>query len=171
MPNIRGTNLPGDGMSQASVYDPDFLRRQVRWIRGDLDPQVAREGANGIRADDILKLDEFLRRLLQSDLCKDDILYSRLHLAVYDIAGRATRWPDRLIDRCDALKKAWEAKYGPLNELGILLYGPGGRLYDICKPEDLSKEKLIVKWIKAPAVRLSPMKALRFGDLGFSPGE
>lgn len=168
---VRAPSIPGDVLSQASIYDPDFLRQQVRWIRDDLDPQIASEGANALRADDLLKLDELLRRLMNANLSLEDIRTSRMHLAVLEITGRATRWPKRLIDRGDALKEAWEAKHGSLKELGILLYEPGGRLHNVSRPEDLSKEKLIFKWIKSPNVKVSPVKALRFGDLGFKPGQ
>src|ERR1700760_1321786 len=156
---------------QASVYNPDFLRQQVRWIRDDLDPQIARDGPDALHSEEILSLDEFLRRLLASKLSLEDIRWSRLHLAILCICGQATRWPRRLIEKAEALKDAWEARYGPLKKLGTPLYETGGRLHGVCRPEDLSKEKLMVKWLKAPGVKLSPLLARRVGDLGFKPGE
>ena len=157
---------------QPSVYNPDFLRKRTRWIRDDLDPQIARDGHDALHADDILKLDEFLRQLLTAKITLEDIRLSRIHLAVSEISGLGTRWPKRLIERSDALRDAWQALYGPLPEIGFPLYEPGGRLHDVCKPEDTSKEKLIIKWLRTPGeLMLSPIKALRFGDLGFKPGE
>ncbi|TKA68326.1 hypothetical protein B0A55_08545 [Friedmanniomyces simplex] len=151
---------------------PDFLRQRARWIRDDLDPQTARNGHDALHADDILKLDEFLRQLLSAKLSIEDIRSSRIHIAIIEIAGRGTRWPTRLIERCDAVKEAWEFTHGPLQAMGIPLYEAGGRLYEVCMPEDLSKEKLIMKWLRTPgATKLSPVKALRFGDLGFKPGD
>ncbi len=159
-------------LGQPSVYNPDFLRQRARWIRDDLDPQIARTGHDALHADDILKLDDFLRQLLSAKLSIEDIRSSRIHLAVLEIAGRGTRWPKRLIERCDAVKEAWEVAHGPLQGMGIALYEGGGRLQGICRPEDLSKELLIVKWLRTPgATKLSPVKALRCGDLGFKPGE
>ncbi|KAK1069858.1 hypothetical protein LTR12_006547 [Friedmanniomyces endolithicus] len=159
-------------LGQPSVYNPDFLRQRARWIRDDLDPQIARNGHDALHADDILKLDDFLRQLLSAKLSIEDIRSSRIHLAVLEIAGRGTRWPKRLIERCDAVKQAWEVAHGPLQGMGIALYEGGGRLQGVCRPEDLSKEMLIVKWLRTPgATKLSPVKALRFGDLGFKPGE
>jgi len=156
---------------QHSLYDPAFLSKQTRWIRNELDPQVARDGPDALHSDDLLRLDEFLRRLLSANISIDDIRASRIHLAVRDIARHASRWPTRLVVRCDALKEAWELKYGPLHQIGIVLYEPGGRLHGICKPDDLSRQKLMVKWLQTPGIKISPSMARRFGNLGFTPGE
>ncbi len=157
--------------AQNSLYDPNYLRQQSRWIRDDLEPCVAKDGPDALHSDDLLLLDEFLRRLLSANISVDDIRFSRLHLAMNAISGKATRWPARLVDRADAVIAAWEAKMGSLRHVAIGLYEPGGRLYGICRPEDLNREKLIVKWLKTPEFRLSPIQARRVGDLGFKPGE
>ena len=168
----RGTSHSGnESNKQASIYNPDFLLKQARWIRDDLDSQVARDGPDALHSDDILTLDEFLRRLLTSHVRIEDIRFSRIHLAIGGICGQATRWPTKLIDRADQVRTAWEIEHGPLKKLTPPLYEAGGRLYGICKPEDLSKEKLIIKWLKAPGVKLSPLLSRRVGDLGFKPGE
>lgn len=155
---------------ETSPFDRDHLRKQARWIRDTLDPQVAQDGPDALHSDDILTLDELLRGLLGSGLGVEDIRYSRMHLAVNAIAGKATRWPRKLIDRCESLKHVWEESYGPLEELGTPLYEPGGRLHGICKPEDLSKEKLLVKWMRTAGVKISPIVARKPGALGFTPG-
>lgn len=157
--------------SQSSVYDQQFLLEQCRWIRDDLDPQIARDGPDALHSDDVLTLDEFLRRLLTSNICLEDIRFSRLHLAIMSISGQATRWPSKLIERADTLKDAWETEHGSLKTLGTPLYETGGRLNGVCKLEDLSKDKLIIRWLKTPGIKLSPLVARRFGDLGFRPGE
>lgn len=156
---------------QNSVYDPKYLLRQCRWIRDDLDPQIARDGPDALHSDEILRLDEFLRRLLTSNISLEDIRHSRLHLAIENISGQATRWPKRLIERADAVRVTWETSHGSLKNLAIPLYESGGRLHGICKPEDLNKANLIIKWLKTPGVKLSPLLARRSGDLGFQPGE
>ncbi|KAI5367416.1 putative PUA-like superfamily, SRA-YDG superfamily protein [Septoria linicola] len=145
------------------------LRGQARWIRDVLDPQVARDGQDALHSDDLLTMDEILRELLESNIDREDILYSRIHLAVSMVAGLATRWPRKLIEKCDLLKEVWSERFGRLQD--ILLYEPGGRLHGICKPEDVDKEKLVVKWLKTPGVRLSPMVARKAGHLGFEPGD
>lgn len=155
----------------ASIYNPEFLRQQARWIRDDLDPQVARDGPEALHSDDLLNLDDFLRRLGASKIALDDVRFSRLHLAVLVICGKATRWPAKLIEKADVLETAWEKEYGPLKNIVVPLYEAGGRLNGICKPDDLSKEKLIIRWLKSPGVKISPLLARRVGSLGFKPGE
>ena len=155
----------------ASIYNPEFLRQQARWIRDDLDPQVARDGPEALHSGDLLNIDDFLRRLVAAKIQLDDLRFSRLHLAVTAICGKATRWPAKLIERADALEMAWKKEYGPLKNITAPLYEAGGRLKGICKPDDLSKEKLIIKWLKSPGVKISPLLARRVGNLGFKPGE
>lgn len=167
----RPTNTASSDDTPPSVYDLEYLRQQARWMRDELDPQVARNGPDALHSDEILKVDDFLRRLLSSNVSVEDIRTSRIHLAVMEIAGRATRWPARLVTRCDALKETWEANHGRLKHLGIPLFEPGGRLHGISKPEDLNNEKLIAKWSRMPGIKLSPEVARRVGDLGFRPGE
>lgn len=154
-----------------SVYDPEYLLRQSRWIRDDLDLQVARDGPDTLHSNDILTLDEFLRRLLTSNVSLEDIRASRIHLALEAISGKATRWPTKLIDKADALKSSWEKQHGELKTLAVPLYESGGRLHGIARPEDVTNEKLLLKWLKTPGVKVSPQAARRRGDLGFKAGE
>lgn len=155
----------------ASIYNPEYLLHQSRWIRDDLDLQVARDGPDALHSNDVLTLDEFLRRLLTSNISVDDIRTSRLHLTISAVAGHATRWPTKLIDKAEALKVAWEKQYGPLKKIKVPLYEKGGRLHGICGPEDITMESMLVKWLKNPGVKVSPLMARRRGDLGFKPGE
>lgn len=158
-------------LQPTSVYEPDYLRQQAHWLRNELDPRIAQAGPDALHSDEVLRVDEFLRRLLKANISVDDLRSSRMHLAVSEIAGRSTRWPKRLIERCEALKETWESSHGPLKGIGILLYEPGGRLHGICQPEDVNRDTLFVKWLKSPSAAFSPLKAKRFGDLGFTAGE
>ena len=160
-----------DSLTQHSIYDLEHLRKQCRWIRDDLDPQVARDGPDALHSDEVLKLDEFLRHLLSPNLRLEDVRFSRLHLALIAICGQATRWPSRLIDRAEAVRALWESNHGSLSRLTIPLYEPGGRLHGICRPEDLDKDELMARWLKEPRTRIDPMRARRTGDLSFRPGE
>lgn len=169
MAHVKGST--DETILRPSVYNPDYLLRQSRWIRDDLDLQVARDGPDALHSNDILTLDEFLRRLLSSNISLDDIRISRIHFAIDAISGKATRWPTKLIDRADALKSNWEKYHGSLKRITAPLYENGGRLYGIAKAEDVTNEKLLVKWLKAPRVKVSPQAARRRGDLGFKPGE
>lgn len=151
--------------------DPELLRTRARWIRDELDPIVAREGPNRMHPDDVLELDEFFRHLLVWPIPLQTVRYSRIHLAILEIAGRATCWPHRLIERCDSLIEKWEKQFGNLRKLGTPLYEAGGRLHCVAKPEDLSRERLLVKWLRQPGVHVNPAVARKHGDLGFRPGE
>ncbi|CAK4031173.1 unnamed protein product, partial [Lecanosticta acicola] len=144
----------------------------ARWLRDVLDPQVAREGPDALHSDEILTLDELLRTLVEADdIDLQTIRQSRMHLAICDVAGKGTRWPKKVIEKADAVKEKWESRFGPLAAVGTPLYDPGGRLHGVCKPEDLSREKLMVTWLKAPGVKLSPAVSRKVGDLGFRPGD
>lgn len=160
-----------DWQASKQSLEPEFLRTRARWIRDELDPIVARDGPDIMHPDDVLDLDEFFRHLQVCSIALQTVRYSRIHLAVLEIAGRATRWPHRLINRCDVLIEKWEDQFGKLEELGTPLYEVGGRLHGVAKQEDLSRERLLVKWLRQPGVHVSPAVARRHGDLGFSPGE
>jgi hypothetical protein len=172
LPHHQNDRSSSHQQNPPSIYDLHYLRRQTRWIRDDLDPVIARSGPDSLHTDDVLRLDEFLRRLLTSNLSLDDIRDSRLHLAIECITGKATRWPGKIIERADAVREVWEAKYGSLKGIGILLFGPGGRLEEVERfAEDSSWEVVVGRWMRQPGVRLNPLEARRAGDLGFKPGE
>lgn len=170
-PTIRSSDRSGSHQVKNSVYDLQYLRRRCRWIRDELDPQIARNGPDALHSDDVLKLDEFMRRLLSSNLSLDDIRHSRLHLAIESISGQATRWPKKMIERADAVKSFWESSYGPLKDIGVLLFEPGGRLHGVTRYMDKSNDRILNHWMRSPAVKLNPLLARRPGDLGFKPGE
>jgi hypothetical protein len=151
-------------------FDEDYLHEQARFIRDILDPQVAQNGPNALGAEDLLTLDELFRRLRSSSITRQELHYSRIHRAIYAIAGGGTRWPKRMIARCDMLLKVWEERLGSLSGLGTPLYGARGRLEGICTPVDFDREKLLVKWLRTGA-KLSPAVSRKVGDLGFTPGE
>ncbi|KAF2726382.1 hypothetical protein K431DRAFT_213881 [Polychaeton citri CBS 116435] len=163
----------GRAINFQPIQNPDFLRQRASWIRNTLDPMVAREGPHAIGCDVLLELDELLRRLLDSKVSIEDIRYSRIHLAIQDIAGKATRWPCKVIERCDELLDMWDNDYGDFNgeALRTLLYEPGGRFHGIARPEDFTDTKLLTRWLQTPSVVLDPDRAKMTGDLGFAAGD
>jgi hypothetical protein len=156
-----------------SIFNPSYLLSRTRWIRDILDPLIARQGPEALSSSEILHLDDFLRTLLSADLPQADLRYSRLHLAVEAISGGATRWPSGLVERCDLLRESWEGRYGaPLKGWGTLLYeGDGARLGGVCRPADVTREHLLLRWLRQPDAKLNPAHSRRCGDLGFVPGE
>lgn len=104
------------------------LRLFASWIRDDLDVLVARDGPESLRADDLLRLNELFTRLQDASVTAPMLRSSRIHRAVIEIAGKATRWPGRLADECDKLVEMWTAKFGILGAIRPDLFGQNGRL-------------------------------------------
>ncbi|KAJ8607833.1 hypothetical protein MRB53_040026 [Persea americana] len=164
MPPISAT-----GLSIQAILELNNLKAHASWIRDTLDLSIARDGPEAISVEDALYVDQYLRKLLQASISVQDIRLSRIHLALLEIAGGCTRWPPRLIERAESTIKQWETKFGPLNEIGTELLGPGGRLEGITVHE-AHMEDLMVTWLKQGA-KLLPCRARRWGDIGFTAGE
>lgn len=83
------------------------LKEVASWIRDTLDPAIAREGPDYLRADDVLTLHELFISLLNSTtITALDLRATGILRAVMDVCGTATRWPGRLADDCDAILAA-----------------------------------------------------------------
>jgi hypothetical protein len=136
------------------------LTTHSHWIRNTLDLQIAHSGPEALAANDLLDLDSFLRNLLTQapHISLETLRTTRIHLAVLDICGRATRWPLKVIERADAIGAIWEGKFGNLNQIGWAVKVDGWE-------EVVEKRESIV------LRGLNIGKARRFGDLGFKPGE
>ncbi|KAL5449882.1 hypothetical protein PMIN06_006731 [Paraphaeosphaeria minitans] len=162
-------------MATANVPAIDLSRPRLRqishWIRDELDPLVAREGPEWLRADDVLTLHDISQALKTfSSITALDLRATGIHRAVMEISGIATRWPGRLADDCDELIHLWTTKFGRLEDLHPFLYGRGGRLEGIASIEETSKLALLRRWQKGCPDRISPKRARRRGSLGFHPG-
>jgi len=153
------------------TIDRNILKDRARWIRDDLDLEVAREGPNHLTADQVVLLFKFLGQLRQSRVPLEDIRWSRVHHAVGCIAARATRWPRTLIEEAEKVLENWTIRYGDVDEIGSPLYEEGGRLFGVCTPDDVSKEVLEIKWLRAKDSKTVTGYSHRQGDMGFKPGE
>lgn len=156
---------------QGSILDAQYLRGRVSWIRDELDPNVARDGPDFLRPDNVITLFKFFEQLRTSHLTLEAIRDSRIHLALIEISRRATRWPVRLIEEAEEIVLEWESEWGPLSSVKVNLYDTGGRLHGISTPEDLQREILLNKWSRKETAWVNPNLARRNGDLGFLPGE
>jgi hypothetical protein len=121
-----------------SILSSSALRETASWIRDVLDPAVAREGSGQLQPDDVLTLHNLLIALRQYSVPLSTIRYSRIHLAVSEICGKATRWPAKLCDEADLVVQELEAAFGPLRNIPVLLFEKGGRLWNICGQTQLS---------------------------------
>jgi len=156
----------------ATWPEPGLLAQQTHWIRNTLDPLVAHSGGEALTVNDVLTLDAFLRKLhLATHVSVTDLRASRMHLAIIEICGRATRWPAKLIERAEAIQTDWEARFGPLRLVGWDVVENGGKLEEWKGCEALKREEVLAKWVKEGGVPLGAGRARRWGDLGFKAGE
>ena len=156
---------------QAAVLDLEYLKGRVSWIRDELDPLVARDGPQTLQPDTVIILFKFFEQLRTSYLSLENIRDSRIHLALVDVARRATRWPCRLIDEAEEIILKWESEWGSLSNIRVNLYDTGGRLHGVSTPEDVQRELLLTKWSRKDTAWVNPDFARRNGGLGFQPGE
>jgi hypothetical protein len=133
-------NQQGNG-SSASVLDPESLRSSAGWIRDELDPIVAREGPSSLEPDDVLTVHNLLVSIKSAPPMLQVISFSRIHLAIQAICGKATRWPTKLADEADRAMDAIEIRHGPVRGIRFPLFEPGGRLWNVCEPQDTSDLK------------------------------
>lgn len=118
-----------------TILCPFPLRSSASRIRDILDPLVAREGPNALLPEDVLAVHNLLAALRKFAVPQDVIRFSRIHFAVADICGKATRWPTSLAERADVVTRRFEAMFGPIKELRPPLFEMGGRLWGICGME------------------------------------
>lgn len=171
---MQRQQFPGTESSDGTqdiTLDREYIRSRTRWIRDDLDPRIAREGPDTLTPDSVITLFTFLEELRSASISAETLRCTRVHRALLDISGHATRWPGKLVDKVDDLINHWNHVYGPLHAVRPLLYDQGGRLHGISLPEDLERDKLLIKWLRTPATPISPAISRRHGDLGFRPGE
>lgn len=142
------------------VTSPQHLTSKAHWIRNTLGLQIAQSGPEALSSNDLLDVDSFLRSLLSyaGGLSLETLRDSRIHLAVLEICGRATRWPLKVIERAEAIGQVWENRYGVLSGIGWEVRIDG---WDEVVG---NRESTVLRG-------LNMGKARKFGDLGFKPGE
>lgn len=82
------------------------LKQTAAWVRDCLDPMIAREGPNAMHPEDVLLLHDLFQDLQKYPLDRDVVATSRIHRAVAEVSGKATRWPFKLVDECDKVVTA-----------------------------------------------------------------
>lgn len=160
MPAVAPPPLSRNFTDASLVTSTAHLTSQAHWIRNTLDLQIAHAGPEALSSNDLLDLDSFLRSLLcyAHGVSIAALRSSRIHVALLEICGRATRWPLKVIERADAIGQVWENKYGSLNAIGWDVRADG---WDQVVG---NRESVVLKGLNIGHAR-------RFGDLGFKPGE
>jgi hypothetical protein len=173
LPKMASILAPRPRNSQTNFMSLPALTSTTHWIRNQLDPLIAQCGSSALTINDILALDAFFRALLSTPtIILTDLQHSRVHVAILNIVGLSTRWPEKLIERAEEVKELWEARFGcTLREVGTDALGEGGKLEAFRGCEGMSWEEMAGKWLKEPGTQLNPLNARRRGDLGFKPGE
>ncbi|KAF2816147.1 uncharacterized protein BDZ99DRAFT_542388 [Mytilinidion resinicola] len=141
------------------------------WIRDHLDPRIAREGADILKSEDVLILHDIFIALQHTELSANTLRATRIHKAILEISGKATRWPGRLADECDKILALWRRRFGPLEGLRPFLYSKGGRLDGIASVTETSRGAVLKRWMEDVPDLVAPEQSRRVGDLGFQPGD
>jgi hypothetical protein len=143
-----------------------YLHKTAAWIRDDLDPIMAREGPNELHPDDVLTLHNIFLALQAHQISLATMQFSRIHLAVSEVCGKATRWPKKLADEADRVVVCLENCFGPLKAIRTPLYEVGGRLHGISEPRDLTRD---VSWHPSVFTPTSPDLKIARHSLNYSP--
>lgn len=123
-----------------SVLSAPHLRQIASWIRDELDPHVAREGPMALDPNDVLTIHSVLLALHNFRVPLKTLRLSRVHIAVTEMCGKATRWPRKLVDEADNVVESWEKQFGKVKKIRVPLFEDGGRLWGICDPSDTTQE-------------------------------
>ncbi|QDS77482.1 hypothetical protein FKW77_000048 [Venturia effusa] len=130
------------------------LRKTSAWIRDTLDPIMAREGPNDLHPDDVLTLHNVFMDLQHHQISFATMQFSRIHLAVSEVCGKATRWPKKLADEADCVITCLESYYGPLKNVRTPLY-----------------EALLRRFSEEDPTLTDNTRAYLHGSLDFRPGQ
>ncbi|KAK8190137.1 uncharacterized protein BKA78DRAFT_353593 [Phyllosticta capitalensis] len=150
----------------------EALRERASWIRDVLDPQIARDGPEVMSPDDVLTLHELFQALLDVEQLSLPILrYSRIHMAVMDVCGKATRWPKKLAEGCDQIVDVWTERFGRLAEVRPRLCRSEGRLDGICTGLEMTRDALVRYWAEMDPEIMDKKRGMQHGSLDFKPGD
>ncbi|KAK8177750.1 hypothetical protein IWX90DRAFT_492879, partial [Phyllosticta citrichinensis] len=150
----------------------EALRERASWIRDVLDPQIARDGPEVMSPDDVLTLHELFQALLDVEQLSLSVLrYSRIHMAVMDVCGKATRWPKKLAEGCDHVVDVWTERFGRLTDVRPRLCKSEGRLNGICTGLEMTRDGLIRYWTDVDPDIMDKQRAMKHGCLDFKPGD
>jgi len=127
------------GQEIPSCLEPVRLRAMASRIRDELDVQVAQNGPSSLEPEAVLAINKLLLLLKTYRIPQAVLRWTRIHLAIMEMCGKATRWPRTLVDEAESVVMRWENQFGRLKRIRPLLFDKGGRLHSVCLPEDLSR--------------------------------
>jgi hypothetical protein len=165
--------------------DPESLKSAAGWVRDELDPIIAREGPSSLQPDDVLTIHNLLVSIKSAPPAFQVVSFSRIHLAIQAICGKATRWPTKLADEADMAMDAIESRHGPVGKIKFPLFETGGRLWNVCEPQDTTKgasprrrrngdaddQALFRRFAGESPDLVDDSRAYKHGSLGFVAGQ
>lgn len=111
------------------------LRIHCRYIRDTLVPLVTCEGICQLNNRDLALLSSTLDRLDTIPMTLSLLRYSRIEKALLSISSFRTTLPAEIATQAEKILSRWEDELGPLKNLRVDLWGPGGRMEGLIKLE------------------------------------
>lgn len=117
------------------------LRTYSRYIRDNLIPLLANEGKIKLNNRDMDVLRSKLNRVNMIPMTIDLLLSSRIEKALFGIAAANVEWPADIPSQARNILRKWEYELGPVHNLHVDLWAPGGRLEGVRKLEKVRDDK------------------------------
>lgn len=111
------------------------LRTHCRYIRDTLVPLVTCEGICQLNNRDLALLHSTLDRIDTFPMTLSLLRYSRIEKALLSISPTRTTLPAEIATQAEKILLRWEDELGPLKNLRVDLWGPGGRMEGVMKLE------------------------------------
>lgn len=125
------------------VLSKEDLLAHSRYIRDTLAPRIAKDShlVSGKHAFDLSQLRSALDELHKSPMTVEILSFSRIEKALQRIVeAQGGRWPPDIVTKARDLIARWEKSLGPLQRVRTDLWGAGGPLYGLSKPEKLFRK-------------------------------
>ena len=171
----------------------DELRCWSRYIRDVLAPNVVHGSEDAISRITVESAHSFLADLYDTVISLDVLKFSKVHMALMEIASPGSGWSPAVTLKAEKLLLTWNENFGDLQAaLKIDLWGPGGRMEGVVEldesmiespePNQMNDRKdssgtrssTGSKVISSPWIVVGgkgPLYALSIGHNGFEIGE
>ncbi|KAL8916104.1 MAG: hypothetical protein Q9208_008700 [Pyrenodesmia sp. 3 TL-2023] len=140
---LLGSNQPCSLDLPSMVLSKEDLLAHSRYIRDTLAPGIAKDShlVSGKHAFDLSHLRSALDELHKSPMTVEILSFSRVEKALQRIVeAGGGRWPPDIVTKARDLIARWEESLGPLQRVRTDLWGIGGPLHGLSKPEKLFRK-------------------------------
>lgn len=124
------------------ILSKEDLLAHSRYIRDTLAPRIAKDShiVSGKHAFDLSHLRSALDELHKSPMTVEILSFSRIEKALQRIVEAHGRWPPDIVTKARDLIARWEESLGPLQRVRTDLWGIGGPLHGLSRPEKLFRK-------------------------------